>query len=299
MQIKSEMGSCIGEIDHLMRQLSSTTNALHFTERMIRLSAKLRMTDHSAINDPSVDENAQDPTYFIAAYFDTSNVSEALWIYRVIKSLTRYILLSDKFHETGEDRYSRLARDVRQSTMQFLRSERATSLAYSTAYWLKQFSAFWNFEKTVKRLIVTNHTFSCAEIRQYNLSKSSDAPLVYARVLDARLPSFNENVALILHYNQALLDILDDWEDIEEDVQQDMPNIFVMAAADNIPYSKLRKCKLDAMRGAVLLGTNSGKSIAKLVNDYEAAISNISLPKNFAFLKFLSHRYAETLRQYL
>jgi hypothetical protein len=72
-----------------------------------------------------------------------------------------------------------------------------------------------------------------------------------------------------------------------------------MAAADNIPYSKLRKCKLDAMRGAVLLGTNSGKSIAKLVNDYEAAISNISLPKNFAFLKFLSHRYAETLRQYL
>ena len=54
-------------------------------------------------------------------------------------------------------------------------------------------------------------------------------PLVYAKVLDAKLPSFNENVGLVLHCNQALLDIQDDWEDIEEDVQENMPNIFIMA----------------------------------------------------------------------
>jgi hypothetical protein len=49
--------------------------------------------------------------------------------------------------------------------------------------------------------------------------------------LDAILPSFSENVSLILHYNQAFLDIQDDWEDIEDDVKEDMPNVFVMAAA--------------------------------------------------------------------
>jgi hypothetical protein len=57
--------------------------------------------------------------------------------------------------------------------------------------------------------------------------------------LDAKLPNFNENITLVLHYNQALLDILDDWEDIEDDVQEDMPNIFVMAAVDNIPYNRI------------------------------------------------------------
>lgn len=61
--------------------------------------------------------------------------------------------------------------------------------------------------------MLKNCTFSYIEIRHFNLSKSSDASLVYAKVLDAKLPSFNENVALILHYNQALLDIQDDWED--------------------------------------------------------------------------------------
>ena len=48
---------------------------------------------------------------------------------------------------------------------------------------------------------------------------------------------------LVLHYNQALLDIQDDWEDIEEDVQENMPNIFIMAAVENIPYKKIKTSK--------------------------------------------------------
>src|SRR4029079_6316524 len=128
------------------------------------------------------------------------------------------------------------------SVNEFLQSEcHAQHLNYSVDYLLTQFSEFWKFERVVKRRMITNHTFSYREIRHFNLSKSSDASLVYARVLDAKLPSFNENVALVLHYNQALLDILDDWEDIEEDVRDDMPNIFVMAALDNIGYNRIKK----------------------------------------------------------
>jgi hypothetical protein len=114
--------------------------------------------------------------------------------------------------------------------------------------------------------------------------------------LDTKLPSFNENVSLILHYNQALLDILDDWEDIEEDARQDMPNIFIMAASASIAYDKIRKCELDSTRDMVLSETNSIEPIDRLVRDYQAAINNVSLPKNFSFLKFLSERYLEVLR---
>jgi hypothetical protein len=116
--------------------------------------------------------------------------------------------------------------------------------------------------------------------------------------LDAKLPSFNENVALVLHYNQALLDIQDDWEDIEEDVQEDMPNILVMAAVDNIPYNRIKKSRHDLVRKVVLNGTNSsGGLVSRLVNELQASSKSVCIPENFAFLKSLSNRYADTLRR--
>jgi hypothetical protein len=116
--------------------------------------------------------------------------------------------------------------------------------------------------------------------------------------MDAKLPSFNENVALVLHYNQALLDIQDDWEDIEDDVQEDMPNIFVMAAVDNIPYNRIKKSRHDIIRKVVLSGNNlSGVPIGRLVNELQASSKSVAIPDNFAFLKSLSDRYADTLRR--
>jgi hypothetical protein len=290
----------LDKISKSVRDLNSTTDALLFVQQMVPLSALLSGFDRNLDNSfPDVDENAQDPTYFIAAYFDTKNLAESIWLYRIVRSLTRYILLSDRFYETGKDRYALLAKQVRKSVNEILQSNGDVQhLIYSIDYSLRQFSAFWKFEHIIKRRIVKNYTFSYNEIRHYNLSKSSDALLVYANVLDAKLPSFNENVALVLHYNQALLDIQDDWEDIEDDVQDDMPNIFVMAAVNYIPYNRIKKSRRDAIRTAVLNGINSsGGPVGRLVNELQASINSISIPDNFAFLKTLSDRYADTLRR--
>lgn len=290
----------LDKISKSVRDLNSTTDALLFVQQMVPLSALLSSFDRNLYNSfPDVDENAQDPTYFIVAYFDTKNLAESIWVYRIVRSLTRYILLSDRFYETGKDRYALLAKQVRKSVNEILKSNgNVQHLIYSIDYSLKQFSAFWKFEHIIKRRILKNYTFSYNEIRHYNLSKSSDALLVYANVLDAKLPSFNENVALVLHYNQALLDIQDDWEDIEDDVQDDMPNIFVMAAVKNIPYNRIKKSRRDAIRTAVLNGINSsGGPVGRLVNELQASINSISIPDNFAFLKTLSDRYADTLRR--
>jgi len=267
---------------------------------MVSLSALLSSFDQSIDNSiRAIDENAQDPTYFIAAYFDTKNIVVALWVYRIVRSLTRYVLLSDRFYETGNKRYALLAKRVLKSVNDFLKSERdAQHLIYSIDYSLGQFSAFWKFEQIIKRRILKNYSFSYTEIRHFNLSKSSDASLVYAKVLDAKLPSFNENVALVLHYNQALLDIQDDWEDIEDDVQEDLPNIFVMAAVENIPYNRIKKSKRDIIRNVVLSRTNSSEGpVSRLINELQASSKSVSIPEEFAFLKFLSDRYADTLRR--
>jgi len=291
----------LDKISKSVRDLNSTaTDTLLFVEQMVSLSALLSSFDRNLGNSfPAIDENAQDPTYFIAAYFDTKNIADALWVYRIVRSLTRYILLSDRFYETENDRYALLAKQVHKSVNEFLRSEcNAQHLIYSIDYSLEQFSAFWKFEQIVKRRILENYTFSYTELRHFNLSKSSDAPLVYAKVLDAKLPSFNENVALVLHYNQALLDIQDDWEDIEDDVQEDMPNIFVMAAVDTIPYNRIKKSRQDIIRDVVLTATNSSEGpVSRLVNELHASSKSVSIPENFSFLKSLSDRYADTLRR--
>jgi hypothetical protein len=288
----------LDKISKSIRDLNTTSDTLLFVQKMVSLSVLLSSFDRNLDNSfPDIDENAQDPTYFIAAYFDTKNIADAIWVYRIVRSLTRYILLSDRFYETRKDKYASLAKQVHKSLNEFLQTKcDAQHLIYSIDYSLRQFSAFWKLEQVIKRRILKNYTFSYTEIRHFNLSKSSDAPLVYAKVLDAKLPSFNENVALILHYNQALLDIQDDWEDIENDVQEDMPNIFVMAAVDNISYDRIKKSRHDMIREIVLNGTNSSRGSAiRLVNELQASSRSVSIPDNFAFLKSLSDRYADTL----
>ena len=299
----SENRDYLDKISRSARDLNSTAiDTILFVEQMVSLSALLNSFDRNFNNSfPAIDENAQDPTYFIAAYFDTKNIAEALWVYRIVRSLTRYILLSDRFYETGNDRYALLAKQVHKTVNEILlqsSESNAQHLIHSIDYSLEQFSAFWKFEQIIRCRILENYTFSYTELRHFNLSKSSDASLVYSKVLDAKLPSFNENVALVLHYNQALLDILDDWEDIEDDVQEDMPNIFVMAAVDNIPYNRIKKSRQDMIRKVVLSATNSsGGSVSRLVNELHASSKSISIPEKFAFLKSLSDRYADTLRR--
>jgi hypothetical protein len=289
----------LDKISRSIQELYSTTDILLFVQQMVPISELLNSFDRYLGNAfPDIDENTRDPTYFIAAYFDTKNISESIWVYRIVRALTRYVLLSDRFYETRNDKYILLANQVLKSLNEILQSrDDVQHLIYSIDYSLKQFSAFWKFEHIIKRRILKNYTFSYNEIRHFNLSKSSDALLVYANVLDAKLPSFNQNAALVLHYNQALLDIQDDWEDIEDDVQDDMPNIFVMAAVNSIPYDRIKKSSRKDVRTAVLNGINpSGGPVTRLVNELQASSKSISIPNNFAFLKSLSDCYADTLR---
>ena len=289
----------VDKISKMTKELGVANDIITLVKQMINLSILLNTYDQPiSATIRAIDEKAQDPSYFVAAYFDTKDLEQALWVYRIVRLLARYVLLSDRFFEIGDYRYALLAKGVRKSINEFLLNGTARHhLNYSLDYSFNQFWTFWKFEQFIKRRILAGHTFLYKEIRHFNLFKSSDAPLIYARVLDANLPSFNENVSLVLHYNQAFLDILDDWEDIEEDVQEDMPNVFVMAALEDIPYNRLKKCGNENIRRIILERSNSTfASIVRLVNDYQSSIRNISIPNNLVFLKSLSDRYAETLR---
>jgi hypothetical protein len=290
----------IDKIAKAVKELSFTNDGMIFIEQMISLSTLLSTYDLPlSTTFRAIDEKAQDPSYFIATYFDTKDIDQALWVYRMVRLLTRYILLSDRFFEIGNDRYALLAKMVRTSINELLSNgSDKHHLNYSIDYSLKQFWPFWKYEQIIKSRTLGGHTFSYREIRHFNLLKSSDASIIYARVLDAKLPSFNENVSLVLHYNQALLDIQDDWEDIEDDVQEDMPNVFVMTAVEDIPYSRIKNSSHESIRNIVLDRSDSSRaSIIRLVNEYQASVRNISIPDNLVFLKSLSEHYADMLRE--
>ena len=283
--------SIVDKIYKVTKELRFPDDKMTFIEQMISLSRLLMMYDQNiSTTFRTVDEKAQDPTYFVATYFDTKDIGQALWVYRMIRLLARYVLLYDKFFETKKSRYVLLARKVRRSINKVLANEiNKHHLKYSLNISLKQFWPFWNFEQIVKTRILEGNTFSYNEIRNFSLSKSSDAPTIYARVLDAKLPSFNENVSLVLHYNQALLDLMDDWQDIVEDIQGDMPNVFVMASVGIVPYRKLKKSGPAKIRSVILRALESSSvSVTTLVNEYQSSVRNISVPDKFGFLKAVS-----------
>src|SRR5215475_5451974 len=87
-QTDSEVNVYLDKISSAMYDLSSTTDAIVFIERMIPIGALLSSLDQK-LNDffPEIDENTQDPTYFIATYFDTKNLTDALLVYKTIRSL--------------------------------------------------------------------------------------------------------------------------------------------------------------------------------------------------------------------
>ncbi len=294
-----DYGRITNEISEIVKGLDFSKDIATSIEKMISLNSLLSSYDlHEASAFQAIDEKAQDPTYFIATYFDTKDIDQALWVYRLVRLLTRYILLSDKFFETDKLEFALIAKRVRAWIDEFLlNGTDKDHLKYSLDYSLPSFWAFWNFEQLIKCRTLAGNTFSYKEIRHFNLSKASDAPIVYSRVLDAKLPSFTENVSLVLHYNQALLDLQDDWEDIEEDVQADMPNVFVMAALQEISYNSIKSSTKGRIRNIVLKRSDSSKaSIIRLVNEYQSSIRNICIPNNLAFLKSLSDHYADTLR---
>ncbi|MGH9953266.1 MAG: hypothetical protein ACRD5J_16735 [Nitrososphaeraceae archaeon] len=287
------------KISNIVKGLDFSYDSMTFIEQMISLNKLLSLHDpHGSTSFRTVDEKAQDPTYFIATYFDTKDIDQALWVYRLVRLLTRYILLSDKYFETGNVEFALMAKRVRTWIDEFLLTGTDNNhLNYSLDYSLTQFWAFWKFEQQIKCRTLGGYTFSYKEIRQFNLSKSSDAPIVYSRVLDAKLPSFTENVSLVLHCNQALIDLQDDWEDIEEDVQADMPNVFVLAAVQDVSYNSIKSSTEDGIRNIVLeRSVSSRASIIRLINEYQESIRNICIPGKLAFLKSLTDHYAETLR---
>ncbi len=241
----------------------------------------------------AVDARGQDyGTYYFAAYSGTRDVDSSCDAYEHVKNLVRIVLLMDRFYEVGNQRYRRLGEAM------MTRIKKSGDLKNSQIYLLKQFWPFWEFEQFTKKLMIEGHRFSMTEVRRFNLFKSSDAALIYAPLLESMMPEFTHNTSLVIHYNQALQDIEDDLDDLQEDLRDQMPNVFVLGAmgkeGTKQRFSELRREGLNRSSSAIL--DSSTNAILQLVNEYTACTEGIMLPSQFEFLKDLSRHYAGRIR---
>lgn len=245
----------------------------------------------------AVDAKGQDyATYYFAAFSDTGDIERSLNVYRYVRDLVRIIVLMDRYFEVGNERYRRRGRAL----VSRLRNEDGELLRNIIDFNMKQFWPFWKYEQHTRKLMMHGHLFSVSEAKCFNLFKSSDAAIIYAPLLEGLLTGFEKNASLIMHYNQALQDIEDDLDDIQEDLRDQMPNIFILASVgrdDFTSYTKLQRHKTNGSKAAIIERATS--TILGIVDMYLSAIDGIEVPESLKFLKHLSRHYARRIRNKL
>jgi hypothetical protein len=195
----------------------------------------------------------------------------------------------DRYYEVGNLEYKRQAA----SLLKTIRIECEGYMKYAIQFSHAQCMPFFKFEELMKNRMLKGISFDKKDIMNHIMFKSSDAPTIYARIIDSEVETFNPNVSLVLHYNQALQDIQDDFDDLEEDLREEMPNIFILAATKHIAFEKLRKYP-DEIRNAVV-ESGAVNEILSIISDCREAAQNINLPPAYTFLKSLTQTYADTL----
>lgn len=200
-----------------------STNLIVNLERMEKLLVQHSQSDLVLYQ---IDRKARDyGTYFFASYSETKDLHKSMQVFERVRSLVRYIMFSDLYYEKAEEKYDLISRDIIRSIEGSINSSSWISLQAS----IEMFLPFWKFEKALQQRMTKGDKISLKEIRNHNLLKSKDA-YIYSSILDHELYNFNHNVATVIHYNQALQDLLDDFEDIEDDINDSMPNVFVLLA---------------------------------------------------------------------
>jgi len=148
------------------------------------------------------------------------------------------------------------------------------------------------YEIKLRERMLRGEVFHKKEIRNHIFLKSSDTVL-YGIILDDAIDSFNPNIMQIIHYNQALLDIQDDLNDLEEDILRHDLNIFIMAACQHV--------SLDDIYSGVVSPTDVVKkatiAIQEIIGDFDECIQSTLIPKEYAFLKMLSANYIKSVSQ--
>ena len=227
-------------------------------------------------------------TSFLILYFGTKDIDKSLEAHSQIKALTKYIVLLDKHYDEKNYELKVRADHIFKKVMMRVDGYIQQAIIHNMAtLW-----ATATYEiKLRARMFKEEEIFEKKEIRYHIFQKSSDTVL-YSVILDHYIPSFNPNVMQLLHYNQCVLDIADDLNDLAEDMLRHDLNVFTMAARRDMEILEMYGPKASPKE---ILDVSS-KTIHAIIDDFEECIDGVIIPEEFSFMKRLSEDYLRTLR---
>jgi len=227
-------------------------------------------------------------TTFLVLYSGTNDLERSLEAHSLIKALTKYIVLLDRHYDEKNYEYKVRADAIFKKIMSKVDGYIKHSIMHSMA-------SLWataTYEINLRERMLRGEVFNRKEIRNHIFLKSSDTVL-YGIILDDAIDSFNPNIMQIIHYNQAVLDIQDDLNDLEEDILRHDLNIFVMAACKQVSLEDIYSGKVSPQE-VVQKATNV---VQEIISDFAECIHFTMIPKEYAFLKMLSANYIQTASQ--
>ena len=227
-------------------------------------------------------------TTFLVLYSGTNDLERSLEAHSLIKALTKYIVLLDRHYDEKNYEYKVRADAIFKKIMSKVDGYIKHSIMHSMA-------SLWataTYEINLRERMLRGEVFNRKEIRNHIFLKSSDTVL-YGIILDDAIDSFNPNIMQIIHYNQAVLDIQDDLNDLEEDILRHDLNIFVMAACKQVSLEDIYSGKVSP-KEVVQKATNV---VQEIISDFAECIHFTMIPKEYAFLKMLSANYIQTASQ--
>ncbi len=224
-------------------------------------------------------------TTFLVLYSGTNDLERSLEAHSLIKALTKYIVLLDRHYDEKNYEYKVRADAIFKKIMSKVDGYIKHSIMHSMA-------SLWataTYEITLRERMLRGEVFNKKEIRNHMFLKSSDTVL-YGIILDDAIDSFNPNIMQIIHYNQAVLDIQDDLNDLEEDILRHDLNIFVMAACQQVSLEDIYSGKVTPKE----VVQKSTAIVQEIISDFAECIHFTMIPKEYAFLKMLSANYIQT-----
>ncbi len=224
-------------------------------------------------------------TTFLVLYSGTNDLERSLEAHSLIKALTKYIVLLDRHYDEKNYEYKVRADAIFKKIMSKVDGYIKHAIMHSMA-------SLWataTYEINLRERMLRGEVFNKKEIRNHIFLKSSDTVL-YGIILDEAIDSFNPNIMQIIHYNQAVLDIQDDLNDLEEDILRHDLNIFVMAACKVVSLDDIYSGKVTPKE----VVQKSTAIVQEIISDFGECIHFTMIPKEYAFLKMLSANYIQT-----
>jgi hypothetical protein len=222
-------------------------------------------------------ETMNTPLYASVAAFESASEDVAHKVHTRVRNEGMYILFLDRAYERKDDP----SRQQADAQHQLILGDLPSSQQQQLLALENKLFAFWDIEQDMRERMRSSSPVSEEELREFILRKSTDI-FLYATITRFSIPMPRE-VMLEFYVHQLLRDVDDDFRDLAEDAEEQMPNPLLLKLWQKGAYDFSRSCDQRELESLV---TETGvfAQHTSFIRAYCQAIS-ANLPEKYKWMR--------------